>query len=137
MPVAAASLANLKEPWKPGVSNRGRNRDLLRAIKISRNLSPPAMLYLGRVLNDESLDHEVRIRAAQTILQYGMPKQGQQFAPGYDDGSGIGVLRVEFVTPEKPVTIEAKQSASNGSGAAGIRAPVFEVDFVDTDNSKP
>jgi hypothetical protein len=75
MTVAAASLANLKS-FRPGHQTPRRSRDVDRAIREVRKLSPKAVEYCQRVLEDDNEETVHRLKAAIAIIDKVIPDAG-------------------------------------------------------------
>lgn len=75
MPVAAASLANLKS-FQPGNKAPRRSADVERALRDLRAYSKRAVTFLGRLIEDEDAPTPDRLRAAIAIIDKVIPDAG-------------------------------------------------------------
>jgi hypothetical protein len=100
--VAANSLANLGPPLRGGRVGGHRSGHAGRALRLSRKLTPEAILYCGKVLRDENEDTARRLKAAEIILFHGMPKGDQAKYLADESPASITINVVHHERPEAP-----------------------------------
>lgn len=91
-------IENLK-PFQPGHKSPRRSADVDRAIRGLRRLSPKAVEYCQRVLEDDAEETVHRVRVALAIIDKVWPSPGSTTLAALAD-AGIAMLRVEFHAPE-------------------------------------
>jgi hypothetical protein len=93
--------ANLQPAWGKGTRLSRRSGHVDKALRAARKLTPKAITFCARVLDDEDLDIRYRIKAAEIILLHGMPK-GDAHRRHLEaiEGSAVNSLRVEFVAAD-------------------------------------
>ena len=125
------NIATLK-PFKPGHTASRRSRDVDRALREYRKLTPEAAKFVGKVLRDETEDTRLRLKAAEIIAQHGMPKgDAHKRALEAIDG-GVNSLRVEFVSADGR-TVSFEQA---NLPAIPSQPPTFDVPFIDASMDK-
>lgn len=75
MPVQAASLANLGPPFD-GTKAHGLSKHIQQTLAMARKLCPQAMRMCGVVMLDEDQPIAARLKAAEIIMEKGMPRSG-------------------------------------------------------------
>lgn len=127
----AASLANLRPPWKPGehVPRTRRTVATDAAIAKARKLTMKAIEFCGRVLENEAEDVRHRIKAAEIILLHGMPK-GDAHRRALE---GISSLKIEFVAADGSLVSFQQDAPQAGLAPAPAResAPLIEHEVDD------
>jgi hypothetical protein len=98
MPVAAASIANLKPRAPFGSGNRIARRpaSVDRACRLLRKAAPEAVQYCLRVLRDEEERTELRLRAAAAIIDKVVSSNDPRLTISADS---IDCLKIVFVAP--------------------------------------
>jgi hypothetical protein len=91
MTVAAASLANLKS-FQPGNRTPRRSADVDRALRGVRKLSPKAVEYCQRVLEDENEETVHRLKVAIAILDKVLPDAGAEALRNLDGDRFAGIV---------------------------------------------
>src|SRR5690349_368634 len=117
------NIATIK-PFQPGNRAPRRSRHTDRAIRLFRALTPEAAEYAAKVLRDEAEDTRHRIKAAEIILQHGMPK-GDAHNRALE---GISSLKVEFVAADG--SLVTFQQDAPPSQPAIVEVPFETIDEV-------
>lgn len=139
MPNPNGHVATLQPAWASGTAPKAgrRSRDVDRALRMARKLSPDGIAYCGSVLNDPEEHVRYRLKAAEIILAAGLPKGADAITRflGDDDAA---LLRIEFVdTAGDAATVTIERSATktkaivNGHDAGD---GTFSVSFGDDDD---
>ena len=121
------NVANLQTPWQPGQSAnaRGVTRGYRRVLSACRNASPEAVEVAIKCMRDETASWHERLKAIAFIVDraYGAPDQKLNI-----DGSGIALLRVEFIgDPDQSHTVTiAHNPERKGNGRDVIDVPFDE-----------
>jgi len=95
-PLGNPNIAAIK-PFQRGNSAPRRSRDVDRALREYRKLTPEAAKFVGKVLRDETEDTRLRLKAAEIIALHGMPKGDAARKAALDNASS---LRIEFVAAD-------------------------------------
>jgi len=124
-----AQLANLRPAWKAGSAPPGsrRSRDVDRALREYRKLTPEAAKFVGKVLRDETEDTRLRLKAAEIIALHGLPK-GDVHRRALE---GISSLQIEFVAADGSV-VSYRQDPPGQQQLVDAEPPrIIEVPFHD------
>jgi hypothetical protein len=100
-----SSLQNLATPWPKGYkpSTTRRSAAVDKALRMARKLCPEAVAFCAKVMRDEGMRPEHRLRAVEIILANGLPKGDSAARRALDAESGVTSLRVEFVAADGSV----------------------------------
>lgn len=131
MPIAENSLANLQPAWNSKTVPRNttrRSRDTDRTFRLARKGCPDAMLYTLDVLRDTEQHVRYRLKAAEIVLEVGMPKNG---STQVTIGEGGALLRIEIVDPQK---IDSSVGGAVRANGHGVAEPV-QISFSEDDNA--
>jgi hypothetical protein len=124
-----SQLANLR-PYKPGEAPKGgrRSRDIDAALRLARKGCCDAVAYALQVLHDPAEAPRYRLKAAEILLQTGLPSNldgalerlfgqvGEPLAPR--------LLTVVFIRPGDPAVDAgdpAVDARPNGNGTFSVR----------------
>ena len=131
-PLGNPNIAAIK-PFQRGNSAPRRSRDVDRALREYRKLTPEAAKFVGKVLRDETEDTRLRLKAAEIIALHGMPK-GDAHKRALEGLDGVNSIKVEFVSADGSVVsfeqAELAQQRIPAPAPAIIEVP-FAVDESD------
>ena len=119
------NIAAIK-PFQRGNSAPRRSRDVDRALREYRKLTPEAAKFVGKVLRDENEDTRLRLKAAEIIAQHGMPK-GDAAKRALEGLEGVNSIKVEFVSADGSVVSFEQAELAQRRAPAIIEVP-FDVD---------
>ena len=121
------NIATLK-PFKPGHTASRRSRDVDRALREYRKLTPEAAKFVGKVLRDETEDTRLRLKAAEIIAQHGMPK-GDTAKRALEGLDGINNIQIEFVSADGSVVSFEQAELAQQRIPAPAPPRIIEVPF--------
>jgi hypothetical protein len=87
----------------------GVPKDIDSAIRGLRHLSPKAVAYCGRVLEDENEDPAFRVKVAIAVLDKTIPTAGTNSA--WNTGDEINSIQIHIVHHERPPGTEDRSRA--------------------------
>lgn len=123
---------NRAPPFSSGNTLSRRSGAANKALRLARKMTPAAIQYAGRVLNDAEAEPRLRLKAAEIILLHGMPKGDAHKRALESIDGGVNSLRVEFVSADG-TTVSFEQAGLPPQRAAPAPA-IIEVPFHDADS---
>jgi hypothetical protein len=114
------AVANLT-PFRRGFSPNRRSRDVERCLKLARRHCPEAVLLLIECMRDAEASWPERIKAAQGVLNAGLPKDPAALEKFFGDSGGTAFIEVRFVAPgERSEPVDAVEARPNGNGTFSV-----------------